>query len=99
MTPIFPRPTHEHQKQTSTVFHRDIHGKTVAKFFGPNHVENANQFCAVYEDDSKWKMMHEPASLAEVMSFLDHCSPNARHAIRAKLIAQEANNPTPYDEA
>lgn len=45
MTPIYKIPSHIPSKQTSRVFHRDHAGKIVAEFYGPDHIQNAIEFC------------------------------------------------------
>ncbi len=51
MTPIFKQPSYDSKEEKSYVFHRDKRGEVVATFHGPNHWQDAREFCAKYGQD------------------------------------------------
>ena len=55
ITPIFKTPSHDDSEKRSVVFHRDDAGTVVAEFHGPNHRRDANKFCQMFGEESRWR--------------------------------------------
>ena len=74
MTPILPTANHEPEKQSSTIFHRDVPGKVVAKFFGEHHVDDANEFCDVQSTPQEAYGVTIDDDLAKAVLYIDGCA-------------------------